>query len=163
AIVGRPNVGKSTLFNRYAGRRRALVADVPGLTRDRLVEEVAVGGRQVLIVDTAGLDRAAQPGVEAAVQAQARSAIAEADAILLVVDGQAGLLPEDGELARMLRRTKKPIAVAVNKVDRPEHGSRVAEFHALGFERTLGVSAEHGGGAFDLLESLVAELPPAPP
>ena len=130
AIVGRPNVGKSTLFNRYAGHRRALVADIPGLTRDRLTEEVEVAGRRVLLVDTAGLDPEAEAGVEAAVQAQARAAIEEADAILLVVDGQAGLLPEDAELARMLRRTRKPLAVAVNKVDLPAHGVRVAEFHA---------------------------------
>jgi len=161
AIVGRPNVGKSTLFNRYAGRRRALVMDVPGVTRDRLVEEVDVSGRRVLVVDTAGLhlERDAR---EAAVQAQARAAIEEADAILLVVDGQAGLLPEDEEVARLLRRTDKPVALAVNKVDRPGHAPRVAEFHALGFERVRGISAEHGGGAFDLLEDLVAALPPAP-
>jgi len=160
AIVGRPNVGKSTLFNRYAGHRRALVADVPGLTRDRLTEEVEIGGRRVLLVDTAGLDPDAESGVEAAVQAQARAAIEEADAILLVVDGQAGLLPQDAELARTLRRTRKPLAVAVNKVDRPGHAPRVAEFHALGLEPVRGVSAEHGSGAFDLLEELVARLPP---
>jgi GTP-binding protein len=161
AIVGRPNVGKSSLFNRYAGRRRALVADVPGLTRDRLVEEIEVAGRRILLVDTAGLDPDADSGVEAAVQAQARAAIEQADAVLLVVDGQAGLLPQDAELARSLRRTRKPVAVAVNKVDQPVHASRVAEFHELGFERLRGVSAEHGGGAFELLEELVAALPPA--
>jgi GTPase len=160
AIVGRPNVGKSTLFNRYAGRRRALVADVPGLTRDRLFEEVEVAGRRVLLVDTAGLDPEAEAGVEGAVQAQARAAVEEADAILLVVDGQAGLLPEDAELARLLRRAHKPLAVAVNKVDRPEHAPRVAEFHALGLAPVRGVSAEHGRGAFDLLEEVVALLPP---
>jgi GTP-binding protein len=159
AIVGRPNVGKSTLFNRYAGRRRALVMDVPGVTRDRLVEEVEVAGRRVLVVDTAGL-HFGDASVDAAVQAQAQAAIAEADAIVFVVDGQVGLLPEDEELARALRRTRKPLAVAVNKVDRPAHELRVAEFHALGFERVRGVSAEHGGGAFDLLEELVAALPP---
>lgn len=159
AIVGRPNVGKSTLFNRYAGRRRALVGDVPGLTRDRLVEEVEVAGRRVLLVDTAGLDPDADAGVEAAVQAQVRAAIEEADAILLVVDGQAGLLPQDAELARTLRRTRKPFALAVNKVDRPEHAVRVAEFHRLGLSLVRGVSAEHGGGAFDLLEELVGALP----
>jgi GTP-binding protein len=160
AIVGRPNVGKSTLFNRYAGRRRALVADIPGLTRDRIAEEVELAGRTVLLVDTAGLDPGADEGVDAAVQAQARAAIEEADAILLVVDGQAGLLPEDAELARILRRTEKPLALAVNKVDQPQHAVRVAEFHRLGLGLVRGVSAEHGGGAFDLLEELVALLPP---
>jgi GTP-binding protein len=162
AIVGRPNVGKSTLFNRFAGRRKALVADVPGLTRDRLVEEVELRHRRILVVDTAGLDPEADAGVEKAVQAQARAAIAEADAILFVVDGQSGLLPEDAELARTLRRTKKPLAIAVNKIDHPEHLARVGEFHRLGFERVAGISAEHGSGAFDLLEELVAALGPAP-
>jgi GTP-binding protein len=162
AIVGRPNVGKSTLFNRFAGRRKALVADVPGLTRDRLVEEVELRHRRILLVDTAGLDPEADAGVEKAVQAQARAAIEEADAILFVVDGQSGLLPEDAELARTLRRTKKPLAVAVNKIDHPDHLARVGEFHRLGFERVAGVSAEHGSGAFDLLEELVAALGPAP-
>jgi len=163
AIVGRPNVGKSTLFNRYAGRRRALVADVPGLTRDRLVEEIEVAGRRILLVDTAGLDPDADSGVDAAIQAQARAAIEEADAVLLVLDGQAGLLPQDAELARTLRRGRKPLAVAVNKIDHLRHAARVAEFHELGLEPLRGVSAEHGGGAFELLEELVAALPPEGP
>ena len=162
AIVGRPNVGKSTLFNRYTGRRRAIVEDVPGMTRDRLVHEAEVGDRRVLIVDTAGLDPAAESAMDAAVQGQAHAALEEADALLFVVDGQAGLLPQDEELARLLRRTRKPLALAVNKIDVPAHGVRTAEFHALGFERMAGVSAEHGTGAWDLLEALVAELPPAP-
>jgi len=162
AIVGRPNVGKSTLFNRYAGRRRAIVQDVPGMTRDRLVEEAEVGDRRVLIVDTAGLDPEPESAMDAAVQGQARAALEQADALLFVVDGQAGLLPQDEELARLLRRTRKPLALAVNKIDVPAHGVRTAEFHALGFERMGGVSAEHGTGAWDLLEALVAELPPMP-
>ena len=162
AIVGRPNVGKSTLFNRYAGHRRALVADSPGLTRDRIAEELSVAGRRILLVDTAGLDSAAERGLPAAIQAQAESAVANADAILFVVDGKAGLLPEDEAIARTLRRTRKPLALAVNKVDQPRHhADRVIEFHRLGLERTSGVSAEHGGGAFDLLEALVEALPAA--
>jgi GTP-binding protein len=162
AIVGRPNVGKSTLFNRYAGRRRALVADQAGLTRDRIVEELEIAGRRVLLVDTAGLDRDPDGGLQAAVQAQAESAVAEADAILFVVDGKAGLLPEDEAIARTLRRTRKPLVLAVNKIDAPRHhADRVAEFHRLGFEHVYGVSGEHGGGAFDAIEALVALLPPA--
>jgi GTP-binding protein len=163
AIVGRPNVGKSTLFNRYAGWRRALVEDTPGVTRDRIAEEVEVEGRRVLLVDTAGLDPDAEAGLEAAVQAQARAAVAEADAILFVVDGQAGLLPQEQEIARVLRRSDKPVALAVNKTDVPAHEARVAEFHALGIAPTRGISAEHGRGAWDLLEALVADLeaPPA--
>lgn len=162
AIVGRPNVGKSTLFNRYAGRRRAIVQDVPGMTRDRLVEEAEVGDRRVLVVDTAGLDPEPESAMDAAVQGQARAALEQADALIFVVDGQAGLLPQDEELARLLRRTRKPLAVAVNKIDVPAHSVRTAEFHALGFELMGGVSAEHGTGAWDLLEALVAELPPTP-
>jgi len=159
AIVGRPNVGKSTLFNRYAGHRRALVADIAGLTRDRISEEVDLGGRRVLIVDTAGLDPDADDELGAAVQAQARSAVREADAVLFVVDGKAGLLPEDEEIARALRRSDKPLAVAVNKIDVPEHRDRVHEFFALGLEPVMAMSAEHGTGAFDALEQLVAALP----
>lgn len=159
AIVGRPNVGKSTLFNRYAGHRRALVADSPGLTRDRIVEPMSVEGRRILLVDTAGLDLDAEKGLPAAVQAQAESALENADAILFVVDGKAGLLPDDETIARILRRTRKPLLLAVNKIDQPKHHEgRVHEFYRLGFEHVAGVSAEHGGGAFDALEQLVAEL-----
>lgn len=161
AIVGRPNVGKSTLFNRFAGHRRALVADTPGLTRDRIAEQLEVAGRHIVLVDTAGLDPDAEAGLESAVQAQAESAIRDADAVLFVVDGKAGLLPEDEEIARTLRRTRKPLVLAVNKVDQPtHHRDRVLEFHGLGFEHVHAVSGEHGGGAFDALEALVGALPP---
>ncbi len=161
AIVGRPNVGKSTLFNRYAGHRRVLVEDTPGLTRDRIAEEVEVGPRRVLLVDTAGLDPEPGSEIESAVQEQARSALDGADAILWVVDGQAGLLPQEEELARVLRRSDRPLLVAVNKIDAPGHTPRQAEFHALGLEPVRAVSAEHGTGAWDALEELVAMLSPA--
>lgn len=165
AIVGRPNVGKSRLFNRFAGRSRALVDDQPGITRDRIAEEMELGGRHFLIVDTAGLEPDPEAGLESAVQAQARTAVEQADAILFVVDGRAGLLPEDEAIARTLRQSDKPIAVAVNKIDRPEHAVRVNEFHRLGFTSLAAVSAEHGGGCFDVLEHLVDQLPEpeAPP
>ncbi|MAJ61444.1 MAG: ribosome biogenesis GTPase Der [bacterium TMED88] len=160
AIIGRPNVGKSTLFNRFAGHRRALVADSPGLTRDRIAEELEVAGRRILLVDTAGLDPDPEKGLEAAIQAQAESALRDADAIFFVVDGKVGLLPEDESIARTLRKTRKPILLAVNKIDQPQHhADRVLEFHSLGFESIQGVSGEHGGGAFDALESLVESLP----
>ena len=159
AIVGRPNVGKSTLFNRLAGHRRALVADRPGLTRDRIAEEVELAGRRLLLVDTAGLDPDAADGLAAAVQSQARAALATADAILFVVDGQAGLLPEDEAIAQTLRRSDKPLVLAVNKIDVPAHRDRTADFHRLGFESVRAVSAEHGPGAFDALEELVVRLP----
>ncbi len=159
AIVGRPNVGKSTLFNRYAGRRRALVDNIPGLTRDRIVQAVDVGGRRVVIVDTAGFEPAESEGLGAAIQAQARAAVRDADAILFVVDANAGLLPEDESIARELRKSDRPIALVVNKCDTPKHESRTADFHRLGFARMRAISAEHGRGAWDVLEELVAELP----
>ncbi len=160
AIVGRPNVGKSTLFNRFAGRRRALVEDQPGVTRDRIAEEIEVEGRSILLVDTAGLDPDADSAIESAVQEQVREAIEGADAIFFVVDGQTGLLPQEQELAAELQRTTRPILVAVNKIDAPVHAQRTFEFHALGLEPVRAVSGEHGSGAWDALEELVAALPP---
>jgi GTP-binding protein len=167
AIVGRPNVGKSTLFNRLAGRRRALVDDHPGLTRDRIVEEVESGDRRVLLVDTAGLepltDRDGEgEDLHAAVQAQARAAVAEADAVLFVVDGQVGPLPDDDAIARELRRTSRPLVLVVNKLDSPRHDAALGEFHRFGFAAVRGISAEHGRGAWDAFEELVSQLPWAP-
>jgi len=127
AIVGRPNVGKSTLFNRYAGRRRAIVDDIPGLTRDRIIQSVDVDGRRVLLVDTAGFEPAATGTLGEAVQAQAREAVRGADAILFVVDGSAGLLPEDEAIAKELRRSDRPVALLVNKIDTPRQEARVGE------------------------------------
>ncbi len=159
AIVGRPNVGKSTLFNRLSGQRRALVDDTPGVTRDRIAAEVSVRGRSVLLVDTAGLDPDAEGEIEAAVQEQARAAVHAADAILFVTDGQAGLVPQEHEIADLLRRARKPVALAVNKIDAPRHAPRMLEFHALGIEPVRAISAEHGSGAWDLLEEIVGQLP----
>ena len=161
AIVGRPNVGKSTLFNRYAGRRRVLVEGEPGITRDRIAEEIEAADRRLLLVDTAGLDPNAEQGLSGAIQAQARVAIEQADAILFVVDGQQGRLPDDEVLARLLHRTPKPVSLLVNKIDVPKHEARMAEFLGLGFERSWAVSAEHGRGAWDALEELAAGLPEA--
>ncbi|MBW2313415.1 MAG: ribosome biogenesis GTPase Der [Deltaproteobacteria bacterium] len=158
AIVGRPNVGKSTLFNRYAGSRRALVEDTPGVTRDRIVETVEAAGRSILLVDTAGLDPDPDGGLEQAVQAQAEAAVEEADAILFVVDGKGGLLPEDEEIARTLRKSPRPLLLLVNKIDAPSHQVNAAEFHRLGLPMRT-ASAEHGSGAWDALEALVEELP----
>ena len=162
AIVGRPNVGKSRLFNRYAGHRRALVHDLPGVTRDRIAEEISLLGRRILLVDTAGLDTEESSDLDAQVQIQARAAVKQADAILFVVDAQAGLLPQDEDIARTLRRSNKPMALAVNKIDLPEHRDRASEFYSLGFDSLFAISAEHGSGAFEVLEALVEALPNAP-
>ena len=162
AIVGRPNVGKSRLFNRYAGHRRALVHDLPGVTRDRIAEEISLLGRRILLVDTAGLDTEESSDLDAQVQIQARAAVKQADAILFVVDAQAGLLPQDEDIARTLRRSDKPMALAVNKIDLPEHRDRASEFYSLGFDSLFAISAEHGSGAFEVLEALVEALPNAP-
>lgn len=161
ALVGRPNVGKSTLFNRYAGYRRALVADQPGLTRDRIAERIEINGRLIWIVDTAGLDPVrGEQELDSAVQEQARSAIENADLILFIVDGKLGLVPEDEAIAATLRRSGKPLALLVNKIDQPmHHQDRVNEFYSMGIEHTFSVSAEHGGGAFDALERMVDLLP----
>jgi len=160
AIVGRPNVGKSTLFNRYAGFRRALVEDEPGVTRDAIASEVELSdGRRILLVDTAGLDPAPGQGLASAVQEQARTAIAQADAILFLVDGAAGLVAVEQDLARTLHRSSKPVVLAVNKLDHPSHADRVADFARLGFASVHGVSAEHGTGAWDALEDLASRLP----
>ncbi|MBW2270654.1 MAG: ribosome biogenesis GTPase Der [Deltaproteobacteria bacterium] len=161
AIVGRPNVGKSTLFNRFARRRRALVHNEPGITRDRVAEEIEVEGRRILLVDTAGLNLAAAAAIDRAVQAQVRAALDEADAILFVVDGRAGRLPEDEAVARMLYRGEQPISLLVNKLDIPRHDIHLSDFLGLGFERAHAVSAEHGRGAWDALEELIVQLPAA--
>jgi GTP-binding protein len=161
ALVGRPNVGKSTLFNRYSGYRRALVADQPGLTRDRIAERIDVEGREIWLVDTAGLDAGrGQDELDSAVQAQARSAVEAADAILFVVDGQLGLVPEDEAIAQTLRHSGKPLGLLVNKIDQPmHHRDRLHDFYRLGIEQTFAVSAEHGGGVFDALERVLDEVP----
>jgi GTP-binding protein len=161
ALVGRPNVGKSTLFNRFAGYRRALVADQPGLTRDRIAERIEVNDRWIWLVDTAGLDPVrGEQSLDTAVQDQARSAVESADVILFIVDGKLGLTPEDEAIASTLRRAGKPLGLLVNKIDQPNHHhDRVHDFYRLGIADTFAVSGEHGGGAFDALEQVLDLLP----
>ncbi len=161
AIVGRPNVGKSTLFNRIVGRRIALVEDRPGVTRDRQYAEADWDGRRFSIVDTGGFWAGEDEPLLAAVRHQAERAIAEAAAVLFVLDGRAGLTGADEELSRLLRRGGKPVFVAVNKIDAEKAESGVAEFWRLGWERLHPVSAEHGRGVGSLLDDLVAVLPAA--
>ena len=160
AIVGRPNVGKSTLFNRFLGQRSAIVEDRARTTRDRLYGDTEWNGRRFVIVDTGGLELEPDDQIEARVQEQARLAIAEADVILFVVDAVTGLTPADLEAARILRRAKAPVIVVVNKADNEKRELEGAEFHALGWEETYAISASHGRGTGDLLDAIVWALPP---
>jgi len=160
AIVGRPNVGKSTLFNRVVGERTAIVEDRARTTRDRLYGETEWNARRFLIVDTGGLEVDPADSIEARVQDQARIAIAEADVIVFVVEAITGLTPADEEAAALLRRAKAPVLVAVNKSDNERRELDAAEFYALGWERTLPIAAVHGRGVADLLDEVVAALPP---
>ena len=158
AIVGRPNVGKSALFNRLVGRRLAIVEGHPGITRDRLYAPASWGPRTFTLVDTGGLVSDAADSIPAQVRAQAERAIAEADVILFVVDAAAGVLPEDHEVAQRLRESRRPVVLAVNKADRPDHPA-VYEFFALGLGDPMPVSAIHGLGIGDLLDAVVELLP----
>jgi len=162
AIVGRPNVGKSTLFNRLVGGRPALVHDTPGLTRDRRYGETDYFGTQLRLVDTGGLDPdAAHEVIGAGIHRQAMRAIDEADALLLVVDGRAGVSAVDHELAKQLRQTGKPVFLAVNKIDHASRDELVHDFHVLGLGAPYPVSAAHGRGIDPLLEAIVEATVPA--
>ena len=160
ALVGRPNVGKSTLFNRVAGRRAAIVQDVPGVTRDRNYADVDWDGRSFSLIDTGGFEPDSQEPLMQVVRRQAQLAVDEAAAVILVVDGREGLTGMDQAIAELLRRSGKPLFVAVNKLDTAgvEAAAPMAEFHGLGFGEVHAVSAEHGRGFADLLEALAREL-----
>ena len=160
AIVGRPNVGKSTLFNRVIGARTAIVEDRARTTRDRLYGDAEWNGRRFVIVDTGGLEVDTADPIELRVQEQARLAISEADVIVFVVDAAAGMTPADLEAAELLRRAPAPVIVAVNKADNEKREIEAAEFHALGWDETYPISASHGRGTGDLLDALVWALPP---
>lgn len=164
ALVGRPNVGKSTLYNRMIGGRPALVHDTPGLTRDRRYGELDYFGRIVRVIDTGGLDPAAEgDAIGRGIHRQAWRAIEEADALVLVVDGAAGLAPLDAEVARNIRATGKPVILAVNKIDSPKRDVEIADFYGLGLGEPYPVSAAHGRGFDKLLEQIVTVLGVAPP
>ena len=158
SIVGRPNVGKSTFFNRLVGARRAIVGDEPGITRDRIYGTVSWGGKTFEVVDTGGMLPASREPIPAKVLEAVRKAIAESDLLLWVVDGRAGVAPLDQEVAPLLRRAARPVWVVVNKIDRSEAEPDAAVFYALGFERLFAVSAEHTRGLGELLDALAAEV-----
>jgi len=162
AIVGRPNVGKSALFNRLAGRRISIVHDQPGVTRDRLCAPSSVGSRPFMLFDTGGIGSAVDAGFSEQVRAEADIAIETAEVILLVVDGRAGLAPVDEELARHLRRVRKPLILVVNKVDHEKHSDFGSDFAKLGLECVVSVSAEHNRGIGELVELIEARLPALP-
>jgi GTP-binding protein len=159
AIVGRSNVGKSTLFNRLIGQRLAIVEDQPGVTRDRLYAKMEWTGREFVLIDTGGIEMAEADEMVNLIRVQAELAIDEADVIIFLVDGRQGLTQADREVAERLRRSRKPVVLAVNKLDHPTHQEMLYEFYELGFGDPVGVSAEHGMGTGDLLDEVVRRLP----
>jgi GTP-binding protein len=162
-IVGRPNVGKSTLFNRLAGKRRALTHDLPGMTRDRLSDIITLdSGKRYELTDTGGLEYGDSPmsAFAGEIRDQARRALESADFILFVVDGAAGILTEDRDIAQELRPAADRTLVLVNKVDRRDAAENVSEFYELGFERLMPLSAEHGEGIDELFTIIDEMLPP---
>jgi GTPase len=159
AVVGYPNVGKSSLVNRLAGSREAVVHERAGVTRDRKEMPAEWSGRDFTLVDTGGVDLADRDALSVAVQDQARAALADAAVVVLVVDVRAGLRPGDEELAALLRRSDRPVIVAANKCDAPADLALAAEFHRLGLGDPVPVSAAHGLGTGDLLDRVVAALP----
>jgi GTP-binding protein len=160
AVVGRPNVGKSTFFNRIVGERVAIVEDLPGTTRDRIYATAEWRGREFSLIDTGGLDDPRAGQMEAAVRRQAEAAIAEADVVLFVVDAQSGILPVEHDVADQLRRSRKPVILVANKADSWRGEAQAAEFYALGLGDPHPVSAIQGHGTGDLLDVVVERLPP---
>ncbi|HTE74050.1 MAG TPA: ribosome biogenesis GTPase Der [Actinomycetes bacterium] len=162
AVVGRPNVGKSTLVNRILGRREAVVEDVPGVTRDRVPYDAAWNGRRFTVVDTGGWEQDAR-GLQAQVAAQAELAIAAADAVLFVVDATVGATDTDEAVVRVLRRAGKPVVLVANKVDSQRVEGDAAALWSLGLGEPYPVSALHGRGSGDMLDAVLAALPETPP
>ena len=162
-IAGRPNVGKSTLFNRLAGRRAAIVADTPGVTRDRKEAEAMLRGRNVRLVDTAGLEESAPETLFGRMRASSEAAVSGADLVLFVVDARAGITPADQHFAQWLRRQGRPVLLVVNKAEGRQGSNAALEAFALGLGEPLAVSAEHGDGLADLMGEIADRLPPAAP
>jgi GTP-binding protein len=159
AIVGRPNVGKSTLFNRLTRSRRSIVGDEPGITRDRIYGEVEWAGRTARLVDTGGIVPDDPALIPAEIYRQAQIALEEADAIIMVVDGRTELASPDIDLARLLLRSGKPIFLAVNKIDTEALDAGAENFRRLGIQNLTPISAEHGHGIGNLLDEVFAVLP----
>ncbi|MBN8760655.1 MAG: ribosome biogenesis GTPase Der [Thiobacillus sp. 65-69] len=158
-LVGRPNVGKSTLFNRLTGTRDALVHDMPGMTRDRHYGRGRIGGKPYLVVDTGGLEPVVREGILAEMARQTLQAIDEADAVIFLVDGRGGLSPQDKTIAERLRRARCPVLLAVNKTEGMNRAVVTAEFHELGLGEPLAISGAHGDGVTDLVAEALADFP----
>ena len=161
AIVGRPNVGKSTLFNKLLGERKAIVDDSPGVTRDRNYGEAEWAGRKFQLIDTGGLDTDAEGDLEESVQKQSGLAFREADVILFLFDGKGGLNPLDREAVGLLRKEDKPVLFAVNKIDSRQRADNLYEFYSLGIDPLFSISAEHGLGVPDLMDEVIRRFPSA--
>jgi GTP-binding protein len=158
AIVGRPNVGKSTLFNRLVGFRKAIVEALPGVTRDRNYADVDRFGRPLTLIDTGGFEPVTQDTLLAQMAEQCRLAVEEADCIIFLLDGKEGLVPSDHEIARLLRQRGKKVLYAVNKIDGPMHEERIYDFYALGVETLYPISAQHNNGIDRLMEAVIEIL-----
>jgi len=163
AIVGRANVGKSTLLNRLAGKRLAVVDDLPGITRDRVFASTSWHGRDLTLVDTAGWQAKPQAGLDEAVKQQVGLAIEQADAIIFLTDAREGLISADEEIADLLRATNKPVILAVNKVDSVGQANLAADFYQMGIGTTVSISAYHNRGIGDLIDAVLTLLPPSAP
>src|ERR671923_1600326 len=159
AIVGRPNVGKSALFNRLVGRKIAIVHDQPGITRDRIFAICTRGARPFTLWDTGGILGVGERELTGRVRSAAEEALRESDILLFVVDAREGLSPIDQELARMLRRSQKPAVLVINKIDMDKHEPLAAEFDSLGFETSIAISAEHDRGISELIDQIERRLP----
>ena len=160
AIIGRPNVGKSTLFNRLTGTRHALVADEPGVTRDRREGDASIADLHFILIDTAGLEQATPESLQGRMTAQTLAALSDADAMMLMVDGRAGIIPTDTHFANLVRASGKPVILVVNKAEGKRGNDAITEGYALGFEEMVAISAEHGEGMGPLYDALVRVLEP---
>ncbi|MBI2909664.1 MAG: ribosome biogenesis GTPase Der [Chloroflexi bacterium] len=161
-IVGRPNVGKSTLFNRLVGRRKAIVEDLPGTTRDRISADIQWDDRQFTLVDTGGLEISSDSDITQRVRRQVELAIAGSDAVIFLVDARDGVTATDLDISEVLRRSGKPVVLAANKVDNEQRRTDVTQFYELGVDEVMPISAYHGTGIDDLMDATVVHLPSAP-
>ena len=159
AIVGRPNVGKSTLFNRLVGRPVAIVSDVAGTTRDRVIGEAEWAGRSIVVVDTGGLERSPETEISEGVQSQVAAAVADSDVVIMLTDVADGVVPADRDAAEMLRRSRRPVVLAANKADNQQREAEAVDFYQLGLGDPVAVSAYHNSGIDDMMAQVIDRIP----